>query len=87
VHVGRAALASNFVRKLKNLPFPIRRKRNLPPRMRILQETVGHWTGERVLNQNAIRHQLRHMSGMRSRAGTRAGFELDRDQAFGLSIR
>ena len=83
VHVGRAALASNLVRQLKNLPFSIRRKRNLPPRIGILQDTVGHWTSKRVLDQNAIRHQLGHMSGMRSRPGTRAGFELDRDQAFG----
>ena len=81
VYVWRAALASNFVRQLKNLTFPIRRKRNLAPRIGILQDTVGHWTSKRVLNQNAIRHQLGHMSGMRSRPGTRAGFELDRDEA------
>jgi hypothetical protein len=79
VDVGRAALASNFVSQLKNLPFPIRRKRNLPPRIGILQDTVRHWTGKRVLNQNVIRHQLPHMSGVKSTAGTRAGFELDRD--------
>jgi hypothetical protein len=29
VHVGRAALASNFVRQLKNLTFTIWRKQNL----------------------------------------------------------
>ena len=81
VHVGRAALASNFVRQLKNLAFSIRRKRNLPPRIGILQDTVWHWTRKCVLDENAIRHQLDHMSGMRSRAGTRAGFELDRHQA------
>jgi hypothetical protein len=69
VDVGRAVLAANFVRQLKTLPFPIRRKRNLPPRIGILQDTVGHWTGERVLTQNAIRHPLRHMSGMRARLG------------------
>ena len=45
--------------------------------------TVGDWTSKRILDQNAIRHKLGHMSGMRSRPGTRAGFELDRDQAFG----
>ena len=83
VDVGRAALASNFIRELKNLTFPIRRKRNLPPRIGILQNTVGHWTSKYGLNQNAIRHQLGDMSGMRSRPGTCSGFELDRDQAFG----
>jgi len=83
VYVWRAALASNFVRQPKNLTFPIRRKRNLPPRIGILQDTVGHWTSEGILNQDTIRHQLGHMSGMRSRPGTRAGFELDRDQACG----
>jgi hypothetical protein len=83
VHVGRAALAANLVRQLKNLPFSIRRKRNLPPRIGILQDTVWHWASKRVLNQNAIRYELRHMSGMRSRPGTRPGFELDRDQACG----
>ena len=86
VHVDRAALASNLVRQRKNLTFPIRRKRNLPPRIGILQDTVGHETSERVLNQNAIHHELCHMSGMRSRAGTRAGFELDRDQGSGSSM-
>jgi hypothetical protein len=82
VDVGRAALASDLVRQLKNLTFPVRRKRNLSPRIGILQNTVGHWTRKRVLDQNAIRHQLDHMSGMRSGPGTRAGFEFDRDQAF-----
>jgi hypothetical protein len=81
VHVGRAALASNLVRQLKNLTFPIRRKRNLPPRIGILQNTVGHWTSKYGLNQNAIRHQLGHMGTMRSGSRTCAGFELDRDQA------
>jgi hypothetical protein len=80
VCVWRAALASNFVRQLKNLTFPIRRKRNLAPRIGILQDTVGHWTSERILNKYAIGHQQGHMSGI---PGTRAGFELDRDQAFG----
>jgi hypothetical protein len=55
VDVSRAALASNLVRELKNLAFPIRRKRNLPPRIGILQDTVGHWTSKRVLDQNVIR--------------------------------
>ena len=42
------------------------------------------WTRpEFVFDQNAVRHQLGHMSGMRSRPGIRAGFELDGDQAFG----
>src|SRR5262249_29682162 len=81
VDVSRAALASNLVRQLKDLTFPIRRKRNLTPRIGILQDTVGHWTSKRVLDQNVIRDELCHMSGMRSRAGTRAGFELDRNQA------
>ena len=82
VDVGGAALASNFIRQLKNLTFPVRRKRNLPPRIGILQNTVGHWTSKYGLNQNAIRHQLGHVRGMRSGPGTCAGFELDRDQAF-----
>jgi hypothetical protein len=56
VHVGRAALASNLDRQLKNLTLPIRRKRNLPPRIGIVQDTVRHWTRERVFDQNAIRH-------------------------------
>jgi len=83
VDVSRAALASNLVRQLKDLTFPIRRKRNLPPRIGILQDTVGHWTSKRVLEENAIRHQLGHMNGVRSRPGTCARFELDRHQAFG----
>jgi hypothetical protein len=77
VHVGRAALAANLVRHLKNLTFPICRKRNLPPRIGILQGTVGDWTSKRILNQNVIRHELGHVSGMRSGPGTRAGFELE----------
>jgi hypothetical protein len=44
VHVGRGALASNLVRQLKNLTFPIRRKRNPALRIRVVQDTVGHWT-------------------------------------------
>jgi hypothetical protein len=83
VHVSRATLVTNVVRQLKNLTFPIRRKRNLPLCIGILQDTVWHRTRKRVLDENAIRHQLGHMSGMRSRPGTRAGFELDRDQACG----
>ena len=83
VDVSRAALASDLVRQLKNLTFPIRRIRNLPLRIGVVQDTVGHWASKRVLNQNAIGHQLGHMSGMGSRPGTRAGFELDRDQACG----
>jgi hypothetical protein len=83
VDVGRTALAPNFARQLKNLTFPIRRKRNLALRIGIPQDAVGHWTTYRILNQKAISHQLGHMSGMRSRPGTRAGFELDGDQAFG----
>ena len=74
VHVGRAALAANLVRELKDLTCPNRRKRNLPPRIGILQDTVGHRASKRVFYQNAIGHQLRHMSGMGSREGTRAGF-------------
>ena len=76
-------LASNLVRQLKNLPFSIRRKRNLPPRSGILQDTVWHRTRKRVLDDNTIRHELDHLSGMRARPGTRPGFELDRHQAFG----
>jgi hypothetical protein len=83
VDVSRAALASDLVRQLKNLTFPIRRKRNLAPRIGILQDTVGHWTSERILNKYAIGHQLGHMSGVRSRPRTRAGFDLDRDEACG----
>jgi hypothetical protein len=49
----------------------------------MLQYTVGHWTSKGVFDQNTIRHELGHMSGMRSRPGARAGFELDRDQACG----
>ena len=79
VHIGRAALASSLVRQLQNLTFPIRRKQNLAPRIGILQDTVGHCTSKRILNQYAIGHQLGHMSGMRARPGTRAGFELDRE--------
>ena len=82
VDVSRATLASNFIGELKDLTFPVLRKRNLALRIGILQNTVGHWTSKYGLNQNAIRHQLGHMSGMRSRPGTRPGFELDRDQAF-----
>jgi hypothetical protein len=83
VHADRAALPSNLVRQLKDLPLAVRRKRNLPPRIGILQDTVGHWTSKRVLDQNAIRHELDKMNGVRSRPGARAGFELDRDQACG----
>jgi hypothetical protein len=83
VDVSRAALASNLVRQLKNLTLPIRYKQNLPPRIGVVQDTVGHWTTKRVFDQNAIGHQLDHLSGMRSRPGTRAGFELDRNQTFG----
>ena len=70
----QSALASNLVRELKDLTCPNRRKRNLPPRIGILQDTVGHRASKRVFYQNAIGHQLRHMSGMGSREGTRAGF-------------
>jgi hypothetical protein len=44
VHVGKGALASNLVRQLKNLPFPIRRKRNPALRIRVVQDTAGHLT-------------------------------------------
>jgi hypothetical protein len=56
VDVSRAALASNLVRQLKNLTLPSRCKRNLAPRIGILQDTVGHWTTKRVFDQNAIGH-------------------------------
>jgi hypothetical protein len=42
VYVCSAVLASNFVRELKNLTFPIRSKRNLPARLGLLQDTLGH---------------------------------------------
>jgi hypothetical protein len=73
VHVSRAALASNLVRQLKNLTFPIRRKWNLPPRIGMLQDTLEGRTSKRVLDPSPIPHELGHMSGMRSRPGTRAG--------------
>jgi hypothetical protein len=50
VDVSRAAVAPNFVRQLKNLTFPIRRERNLPPRIGVVQDTVGDWTSKRVLD-------------------------------------
>jgi len=82
VDISRAALASNLVRQLKNLTLPIRRKRNLALRVGILQDTVRHWTSKRVLDQNAIGHQLDHMSCMWAGPGTRAGSELDRHEAW-----
>jgi len=68
---------------LQNFALPVRRIRNLPLGIGILQDTVWDCTSKRVLDQDAIRHELGHMSGIRPRAGTRAGFELDGDQAFG----
>jgi hypothetical protein len=50
VHVGRAALASNLVRQLKNLTFLMRRKRNLPPRIGVVQD-IGRALDELVYPQ------------------------------------